>query len=381
MQRLGAASAAASCPAASASAACWRGRWRCMRRCCCWTSRPRTWTRRTRWRWCGCCSAWRAHHDRGQRAARPAAGAAGRPGAGADAPGRVRRHRARTTMRPCTPRCARSSSRPSASAWSMGATWHCPGATEIAPGIERCVQMCRQRERRERATIRPREAMPACPARDARLQSFAARQRPKEESHGQSVRTPECAAPRHAGRDAPRHRKGKPAHPGHRRAGDDAAPRRAGLGADAPAHHHRFQRIAARADHRRAQGHRRLPGRTDPGAPVRLSPHRRRDAVGGQHALRVADRREHPDRALRLVQRRPRQERLSHGPGPPLRPAHADDFGHPLQLVAAGAVERRIVRADPQLPSPGLPAAVPVRRVACRCVRASSQAANTGCRR
>ena len=38
---------------------------------------------------------------------------------------------------------------------------------------------------------------------------------------------------------------------------------------------------------------------------------------------------------LRHVQRRPRQERLPHGPVASLRPAHADDLRHPLQLVAA----------------------------------------------
>ena len=44
-----------------------------------------------------------------------------------------------------------------------------------------------------------------------------------------------------------------------------------------------------------------------------------------------------PDRPLRLVERGPRQERVPHGPGAPLRPAHADHLRHPLQLVAARA--------------------------------------------
>ncbi len=45
-----------------------------------------------------------------------------------------------------------------------------------------------------------------------------------------------------------------------RRAGADPAPPGAGLGADAPAHHHRLQRIAAGADHRRPPGRARVPG-------------------------------------------------------------------------------------------------------------------------
>jgi glutamate--cysteine ligase len=42
-----------------------------------------------------------------------------------------------------------------------------------------------------------------------------------------------------------------------------------------------------------------------------------------------------PDRPLWLVERGPRQERVPHGLGAPLRPAHADHLRHPLQLVAA----------------------------------------------
>jgi hypothetical protein len=80
--------------------------------------------------------------------------------------------------------------------------------------------------------------------------------------------------------------------------------------------------------------------------------------------------------ALRHLQRRARQERLPHGPGPPLRPAHADHLGHPLQLVAAGAGQRRVLRAHPQLPPPQLPAAVALRRLAggVRELRAGPQA-------
>ncbi len=42
---------------------------------------------------------------------------------------------------------------------------------------------------------------------------------------------------------------------------------------------------------------------------------------------------------LRQLQRRPGEERLPHRPRLPLRPAHADDLRHPLQLVAAGSLE------------------------------------------
>jgi hypothetical protein len=47
---------------------------------------------------------------------------------------------------------------------------------------------------------------------------------------------------------------------------------------------------------------------------------------------------------LRQLQCGPRQERVPHGPGPPLRPAHADHLGHPLQLVAARREQRAVFR-------------------------------------
>src|SRR5262249_36219184 len=75
----------------------------------------------------------------------------------------------------------------------------------------------------------------------------------------------------------------------------------------------------------------------------------------------------HSHRPLRQLQCRTHQERLSHGAFPPLRPSHADDLGHSLQLFAAGAtVERRILRAHPQFQKALLAAAVPLRRVARR---------------
>jgi gamma-glutamylcysteine synthetase len=42
-----------------------------------------------------------------------------------------------------------------------------------------------------------------------------------------------------------------------------------------------------------------------------------------------------PIGALRHLQRRPGEDDLPHGAVASLRPAHADDFRHPLQLVAA----------------------------------------------
>ena len=119
-------------------------------------------------------------------------------------------------------------------------------------------------------------------------------------------------------------------------------PQALGLGADASAHHHRLQRVAARADHRRACHARDLP--RGAAAASTSSPYR---ALGDEMLwvssmpCTAAGRRDDPDRPLRLVQRRPRQERLPHGPGAPLRPAHADHLGHPLQLVAAGRRQRR----------------------------------------
>jgi hypothetical protein len=178
--------------------------------------------------------------------------------------------------------------------------------------------------------------------------------------------TPARAGQRRAAGHPPRHREGELAHAGRRPPGADAAPGGARFRADAPAHHHRLQRIAARTRDRRARRHRRLPGRADAIASVRLPRDRRRTPVGRQHALRAAGRRGDPDRPLRLVERRPRQERLPPGPGAPLRPAHADDFGHPLQLVDAGHRRPGLLRPDTQLPPSLLPVAAAVRCVARR---------------
>ena len=97
--------------------------------------------------------------------------------------------------------------------------------------------------------------------------------------------------------------------------GRDAASRGAGLGAHAPAHHHRLQRIAARADHRRARRRRGLPGRADADPPVRLP---------RASATRCCGCRSMPcglptDETIPIgrygtLQRRPRQERVPHGP-------------------------------------------------------------------
>ena len=97
---------------------------------------------------------------------------------------------------------------------------------------------------------------------------------------------------------------------------------------------------------------------------VGLRRHRRGAALGLEHALRPARRRRHPDRPVRQLQHRPRQDRVPHRPLQPLRPAHAGDQRHPLQLVAAGPGQRRVLRAHPQLPAPRLAALLPVRRLA-----------------
>ena len=115
---------------------------------------------------------------------------------------------------------------------------------------------------------------------------------------------------------------------------------------------------------RRARRRRDLPRRADAAPPGRLPRDRRRAALGREHALPPARGRHDSDRPLRHVQRRPREERLPHGPLAPLRPAHADDLRHPLQLVDAGRHQRGLLRADPQLPAPFVPVAVSLRRVA-----------------
>ena len=143
-----------------------------------------------------------------------------------------------------------------------------------------------------------------------------------------------------------------------------AAPCAPRLGAHPSAHHHRLQREPARADHRRASRRRRLPAGADRDPPGGDARDRRRAAVGLEHAVQPARRRGDPDRALRHFERRPREDRVPHRPVAPLRPAHADDLRHPLQLLAARRRQRRLLRADPQFPPPVVAAALSLRRLA-----------------
>jgi len=194
------------------------------------------------------------------------------------------------------------------------------------------------------------------------------RNRKREAPHGQRNRTTPArnAAGAPAGH-ASRCGKREPSFAARRRVGVDAAPGRSRLGADPPEHHHRLQRIAARVRDRRARERagRARGAHADP--PVHLpraAGRARRDALGFEHAVRAADRRDDSDRALWLIERGPRKECVPDGPEPPLRAPHADDLGHSLQLVAARRHERRVLRIDPQLPAPLVSAALFVRRVA-----------------
>ena len=139
---------------------------------------------------------------------------------------------------------------------------------------------------------------------------------------------------------------------------------RARLGAHPRAHHHRLQRVAARADHRRARQRRGLPRGARAHPPVRLPQHRRRDPVVRQHAVQPAGRRRHPDRPVRPLEQRAAEDRLPQRPRLALRPAHADHLRHPLQLLAAGDDQREPLRADPQFPPHLVAADLPVRRLA-----------------
>ena len=121
------------------------------------------------------------------------------------------------------------------------------------------------------------------------------------------------------------------------------------------------------------------------GPPVRLpcaARGRRRDAVGGQHAVRPAGRRDHPDRPLRHVERRPRQERLPHGPGRTAtagacRPSRAStttgrcpSVGNDEYFALIRNFRRHVV-----------PAAVPVRRVAGGVFELRRRPRRTSCKR
>src|SRR5262249_34929094 len=99
---------------------------------------------------------------------------------------------------------------------------------------------------------------------------------------------------------------------------------------------------------------------------ARTSRDRRRAAVGGEHAVPAAGRRNDSDRPLRNLEHRSFEERVSHGPRPSLWTTYADNLGHPLQLVDARAHERRLLRTHPKFPAPLVPAPDPARRIARR---------------
>ena len=125
-----------------------------------------------------------------------------------------------------------------------------------------------------------------------------------------------------------------------------------------------------------------LPGRADADPPVRLPRASATRCCGcASMPCGLPTDETIPIGRYGTLERRPREERLPHGPGPPLRPAHADDLGHPLQLVAARRDERRVLRADPQLPAPLVPAAVPVRRLAGGVLELRRRPRRTSCSR
>ena len=112
-------------------------------------------------------------------------------------------------------------------------------------------------------------------------------------------------------------------------------PRGAGRRADAPAHHDRLQRGAARVDHGRPPQCRGVRARARRNPSVRLPASRRRNDVVEQHAVPAAGRRRHTPRTIRQVERRQAEDRLPDGTVTTLRPPDADDIGRPLQLLVA----------------------------------------------
>src|SRR5919197_3970756 len=168
------------------------------------------------------------------------------------------------------------------------------------------------------------------------------------------------AAPRHA----PRHREGEPARATRRHARADAASAGARLRAHPPAHHDRFFRVAARAHHRRARERRGLPRGAHAHPRGRLQGDRRGDPVVREHAVQPAGGSPDPDRPLRHLERRTRENGLSPGARTPLWAAHAGDLRHPLQLLAARRGRRAVLRADPQFPPQLVAAPLPLRRLA-----------------
>ena len=171
--------------------------------------------------------------------------------------------------------------------------------------------------------------------------------------------------PRERSGAAARDREGEPARAAGRLARAHAAPGGARLGADPPAHHHRFQREPARADHRRARRRRSAASRSS--REIHQVVYR---AIGDEMLWAASMPCNLPaDDAIPIgrygtLEHRAREDRVPHGLVVPLRPAHADHLRHPLQLLAAGHRQRRLLRADPQFPPPVVAAAVSLRRLA-----------------
>ena len=114
-------------------------------------------------------------------------------------------------------------------------------------------------------------------------------------------------------------------------------PRALGSRAHQREHHHRLFRGADRAglaDVPHQLGAAAVPARP---APVRLPAPRRRAAVGDVDAVDHRRRREHPDRAVRHVEHRPHEDRVSQRPRRALRPHDAGHLRRALQLFVPGA--------------------------------------------
>ena len=165
-----------------------------------------------------------------------------------------------------------------------------------------------------------------------------------------------------------------------RHARADAAPAGARLGAHPPAHHHRLQRVAARADHRRACRAPR-PASTELDARSTSSSTAR---IGDEmlwvleHALRPAGRRRRSRSAATARSNVGRAKSVYRmGLSPPLRPAHADDLAASTTTGRCPGVAQRaeLLRADPQLPPPRRGCCCTCSAPRPRCARASSPAA------
>ena len=143
-------------------------------------------------------------------------------------------------------------------------------------------------------------------------------------------------------------------------------PARLGSALTHPARHHRLQRVAARAHHRRARQRGCAASRSSPRS-TRSSTARSATSCSGARACRAVCRRTTPSRSAATAAPTSAGRRASTGRDFRIATAGACRRSPGIHYnfsLPGDALQRGVLRADPQLPAPFLVAALPLRRLA-----------------